>query len=100
TFRQAGVMNSAISSGPCLSMISRFDGAKALQVVERDRVSIFLGVPTMYSALLNVPDRDHFDTSSVRLSASGGAALPVEVLSAFDTAFSCPIIEGYGLSET
>ena len=100
TFGQTVGMNCAIFSGACLTMISRFDGAKALQVVERDRVSIFLGVPTMYSALLNVPDRDRYDTSSLRLCASGGAALPLEVLSVFETAFSCPIIEGYGLSET
>lgn len=100
TFGQTVGMNCAIFSGACLTLISRFDGAKALHVIERDRVSVFLGVPTMYSALLNVPDRDRFDTSSLRLCASGGAALPLEVLSAFETAFSCPIIEGYGLSET
>jgi long-chain acyl-CoA synthetase len=100
TFGQTVGMNCAIFSGACLTLISRFDGAKALQVVERDGVSIFLGVPTMYSALLNVPDRDLFDMSSLRLCASGGAALPLEVLSAFEKAFRCPIIEGYGLSET
>jgi long-chain acyl-CoA synthetase len=66
TFGQTVGMNCAIFSGACLTMISRFDGAKALQVVERDRVTIFLGVPTMYSALLNIPDRDRFDTSSLR----------------------------------
>ena len=100
TFGQTVGMNCAVFSGACLTLISRFDGAKALHVIERDRVSVFLGVPTMYSALLNVPDRDGFDTSSLRLCASGGAALPLEVLSAFETTFSCPIIEGYGLSET
>ena len=46
----------------------------------RDRVTVFEGVPTMYSALLHHPDREQFDVSTLRLCVSGGAALPVEVL--------------------
>jgi long-chain acyl-CoA synthetase len=63
-------------------------------------VTIFEGVPTMYSALLHHPDRASADVSSLRLCVSGGAALPVEVLRQFEEAFGCPILEGYGLSET
>jgi long-chain acyl-CoA synthetase len=54
----------------------------------------------MYSALLHHPDRASADVSSLRLCVSGGAALPVEVLRQFEEAFGCPILEGYGLSET
>jgi long-chain acyl-CoA synthetase len=100
TFGQTVGLNCAVFSGACLTLISRFDGGKALRVVERDSVSVFIGVPTMYSALLGVSDRDRFDTSSLRLCASGGAALPLEVLSTFEKVFGCAIIEGYGLSET
>jgi long-chain acyl-CoA synthetase len=58
------------------------------------------GVPTMYVALLQHPDRTSYDTSALRLCVSGGAALPVEVLRGFEAAFGCVILEGYGLSET
>jgi len=59
-----------------------------------------MGVPTMYSALLNHPGRDAYDTSTLKVCVSGGAALPGEVMRAFEEAFNCPILEGYGLSET
>ena len=61
---------------------------------------MFEGVPTMYAAMLNHPDRDDFDTSCLELCASGGSAMPVEVMKAFEEAFDCKILEGYGLSET
>ncbi len=54
----------------------------------------------MYGALLNHPDRDKADLSCLRVCASGGAALPVEVLKGFEEAFGCKVLEGYGLSET
>jgi long-chain acyl-CoA synthetase len=54
----------------------------------------------MYGALLHHPDREKFDVSCLRVCASGGAALPVEVLRGFEEAFGCKVLEGYGLSET
>jgi len=54
----------------------------------------------MYTALLNHPDRDQYDTSSLDLCVSGGSAMPVEVLNGFDEAFGATVLEGYGLSET
>jgi long-chain acyl-CoA synthetase len=100
SFGQTCGLNAAVSSGACLTLLARFDPAKALQVIQRDRVTIFEGVPTMYLALLNHPRRSPQDTSSLRVCVSGGAALPVEVLRGFEDAFGCIILEGYGLSET
>jgi long-chain acyl-CoA synthetase len=93
-------LNASVLAGSCLTLIPRFDGAKALSVIQRDRVTIFEGVPTMFSAMLHAPDCGTYDVSSLRLCVSGGSAMPVEVLRAFEEAFGCTILEGYGLSET
>ncbi len=100
SFGQTCGLNAAVSSGACLTLLPRFDPARALEVVQRDKVTVFEGVPTMYVALLNHPRRDDCDVSSLRVCVSGGAALPVEVLRGFEGTFGCIILEGYGLSET
>jgi long-chain acyl-CoA synthetase len=99
-FGQTCGLNAAISSGASLTLIPRFDAGAALEMIERDGVTVFEGVPTMYSALLHHPDRERANVSSLRVCVSGGAALPVEVLRGFEDAFGCVILEGYGLSET
>ena len=93
-------LNAAVVSGSCLTLIPRFDGGKALEVIGRDKVTIFEGVPTMYSALLNHDARDQADLSTLRVCISGGSAMPVEVMKSFEGEFDCIILEGYGLSET
>jgi long-chain acyl-CoA synthetase len=100
SFGQTCGLNAAVSSGACLTLLPRFDPGKALEVIQRDRVTVFEGVPTMYVALLNHPRRGDYDVGSLRACVSGGAALPVEVLRGFEDAFGCIILEGYGLSET
>jgi long-chain acyl-CoA synthetase len=93
-------LNTAFSVGGCLTLLPRFDPGKALEIVQRDGVNTFLGVPTMYAAMLNHPEHASFDTSSLELCVSGGAAMPVEILRGFEAAFGCKVLEGYGLSET
>jgi long-chain acyl-CoA synthetase len=92
-------MNTAVLAGACLTLVPRFDPAAALKVIERDRVTVFEGVPTMYVAMLDA-GAGVADTSTLRLCVSGGAALPLEVLRAFNETFGAEILEGYGLSET
>ncbi|MEZ0070540.1 long-chain acyl-CoA synthetase [Streptacidiphilus sp. MAP12-20] len=99
-FGQTCGLNASIAAGACLSLVPRFDARAVLETIRRHRVSVFLGVPTMYVALLNHPERAAFDVDSLRLCVSGGSALPVEVLHAFEAEFGCIIAEGYGLSET
>ena len=100
SFGQTCALNAAVGVGAALTLIPRFDPAQALQVIARDRVTVFEGVPTMYAAMLAAPNRGDVDVSCLRLCVSGGAALPVEVLRGFEEAFGCMILEGYGLSET
>ncbi len=100
TFGQTCCMNVSVSSAATLSLIPRFDPVKALEIIQRDKVTIFEGVPTMYSAILNTPDREQYDTSTLEICASGGSAMPVELLKGFEAAFDCKVLEGYGLSET
>lgn len=100
SFGQTCALNAAAASGACVALLPRFTAEGALAAIESQRVSVFAGVPTMYSALLSLPDCGRYDTSSLRVCISGGAALPVEVLKRFEQEFGCIILEGYGLSET
>jgi long-chain acyl-CoA synthetase len=100
SFGQTCGMNLAVAGGACMTMIPRFDPGKALEIIDRDGVTIFEGVPTMYAALLNHPERERFDLSTLRLCVSGGAPLPLEVMRSFEQSFDAIILEGYGLSET
>jgi len=93
-------LNAGVLAGATLTLIPRFDGTKALSVIERDEVTIFQGVPTMFSAMLHSPDAGTTDVSSLRLCVSGGSAMPVEVMRSFEETFGCIVLEGYGLSET
>ncbi|MGH3176678.1 MAG: long-chain-fatty-acid--CoA ligase [Streptosporangiaceae bacterium] len=99
-FGQTVALNVAVASGACLTLLPRFDAGHALRIIAGHRVTVFEGVPTMYVALLHQGDRADYDTSSLRMCISGGAALPVEVLRGFEEAFGVPVLEGYGLSET
>jgi long-chain acyl-CoA synthetase len=100
SFGQTCAMNNCVVSAGMLSLLPRFEPVKALEIIARDRVAVFEGVPSMYGAILNVPDHERYDTSTLRVCASGGAPMPVELMRGFEDAFSCQILEGYGLSET
>jgi long-chain acyl-CoA synthetase len=93
-------LDAAVLRGSLLTLIPRFDGGKALSVIERDRVTIFEGVPTMFAAMLHSPGAWRTDVSSLRLCVSGGSAMPVEIMRSFEETFGCIVLEGYGLSET
>jgi long-chain acyl-CoA synthetase len=100
SFGQTVSMNASLMVGACLTLVPKFDPGEALATMQRDRVTHFYGVPTMYGALLHHPGRENHDTSSLRSCITGGASMPVEVLRGFEQAFGAIVLEGYGLSET
>jgi long-chain acyl-CoA synthetase len=99
SFGQTCGLNTAVLMGASLTLVPRFDPVTALKIIERDQVTVFEGVPTMYVAMLQA-GAGVADTATLRLCVSGGAALPVEVLRGFNETFGAEILEGYGLSET
>jgi long-chain acyl-CoA synthetase len=100
SFGQTVGMNASLKVGACLTLVPKFDPGEALATMQRDRVTHFYGVPTMFGALLHHPERESCDTSSLRTCITGGASMPVEVLRGFEEAFGAVVLEGYGLSET
>ena len=99
-FGLSSQLNVCVRFGAAMSLVPRFDPTKVLETMQRDRVTIFEGVPTMYIALLNHPELDRYDLSSLRVGVSGGAPIPAEVIDRFERRFGVVILEGYGLSET
>jgi long-chain acyl-CoA synthetase len=104
SFAQTPVMNAGLYSRATLVLLPRFSPEAALAAMQQEGVTIFAGVPTMFWELLNYPEADKFDLAKIahnlRVCISGGAAIPVEVLRAFEAKYDVPILEGYGLSET
>ncbi len=100
SFGQTVGMNASLKVGACLTLVPKFDPGEALATMQRDGVTHFYGVPTMFGALLHHPERERFDTSQLRTCITGGASMPVEVLRGFEDAFGAVVLEGYGLSET
>jgi long-chain acyl-CoA synthetase len=100
SFGQTVAMNASFAAGAALALVPKFDPGEALETIQRDKVTHFYGVPTMFGALLHHPGRENYDTSSLRTCITGGASMPVEVLRGFEQAFDAIVLEGYGLSET
>ena len=99
SFGQTCVQNASIAAAATFTLLPRFTPDDALEIMERDRVTVFAGVPTMYFALLHHEGRQ-YDLSSLHFCMAGGAPMPVEVMKAFEAKYPVKILEGYGLSET
>ncbi len=101
-FAMTCLMNAGLYRGAHCILLPRFDAATVFGLMQQHKITIFAGVPTMYWGLLNYTE-DTFDYTAIsqqlRLCASGGAALPVQVLKDFEARFKTPVLEGYGMSE-
>ena len=99
-FGLSSVLNPTIRFGTTTVLVPRFEADAVLDAIEQHRATLFSGVPTMYVALLQAETKGR-DLSSLRVGISGGAAIPGEVIRAFEEKFDgVVILEGYGLSET
>jgi hypothetical protein len=99
-FGLSSVLNVAVRHGAALALVPRFAAEDVVDVVEKHRATIFMGVPTVYVALVH-HDVTGRDLASLRRAVSGGASIPGEVIRAFEAKFEgVVVLEGYGLSET
>ncbi|MDP4997797.1 MAG: long-chain fatty acid--CoA ligase [Saprospiraceae bacterium] len=103
-FGQTCLMNASIMHGITNVLVPRFDAEAVLASIQKEGVSIFAGVPTMYWGLANFsPAEGSVDLekilSRLRMCVSGGASLPIQVMKDFEAKYGLPIYEGYGMSE-
>ncbi len=97
----AGVMNVPLAAGATIVLSRRFNPLGVLRAIQDYRATRFLGVPTMYIALLNQQEAPSFDLTSLRASRTSAASLPAAVKRDFDQLVGHEVlIEGYGLTET
>ncbi|MET0341121.1 MAG: long-chain fatty acid--CoA ligase [Polyangiales bacterium] len=100
SFGQTCVQNAQLLNGNTLVLLPKFDPDTAFKLLHAHKITMFSGVPTMYFALLNHPEADKYDLSNLKYCMSGGSAMPVEVMRAFEQKYKVEVLEGYGLSET
>ncbi len=99
-FGMTAAMNLCLAKGAELILQPHFKPAEVLKSIAREKATVFIGVPTMYSAMNAAQKKDAHDLSSLRFCISGGAPLPEKVQRDFAELSGCALLEGYGLSET
>jgi long-chain acyl-CoA synthetase len=92
-------MNYGISIGARLVLIPKFEIELLMKSIDTQRPTLFPGAPTLYIAIINYPQLDKYDLSSINCCISGSASLPMEVQEKFEQLTQGKIVEGYGLSE-
>ncbi|MEO7272073.1 MAG: long-chain fatty acid--CoA ligase [Vicinamibacterales bacterium] len=100
---QTCLMNMGLYGGLRLVLNARYEPRACLELMERERIGFWIGVPTMYWSLLQHVAEQQIDPAPIarhlKLCVSGGAPMPHEVMRRFQEIFQVRILEGYGLSE-
>lgn len=99
-FSMTVVMNLSILVGASLFILPKFELGAAVRLMKKKKPTIFAGVPTMFTALMNHKDTPKIGMENVKICLSGGAPLPLELGRAFKKDIGVDIHEGYGLTET
>jgi long-chain acyl-CoA synthetase len=95
------VMNVGLIYGTSGVLMRWFDAGQALKFIQDFKIESFAGVPTMYTYLIQHPDRKKYDTSSLKKCGCAAAPLSIELLKEFEKEFpSAKVYEGYGLTES
>ncbi|RLI22736.1 long-chain fatty acid--CoA ligase [Candidatus Bathyarchaeota archaeon] len=92
-------MNAPIYLAGKVVMLPRFDPIEVFKAIEKYRVTVFCGAPTMYALLIDHPDVGKYDCTSIKFCISGAAPLPPEVQKKFMEITGGVLVEGYGLTE-
>ncbi len=96
----SGILNATAIACGTVRLLPKFDATRVLEVIDQEKCTMVHGVPTMYHAMLNHPDREQYDTSSMKICGSAGAAIAAELLDSIEKTFNIQIIEMYGLTES
>jgi long-chain acyl-CoA synthetase len=99
-FGMTACLNLPILSGGTIVLLPRFEVTEVMEAIQKEKVTFFPGVPTMYVAINNHPKVAKFELKTVRVAFSGGAALPVAVRKRFNELTGGNLVEGYGLTES
>jgi long-chain acyl-CoA synthetase len=98
-YGMTAAMNAPLYAGGSIVLLPRFEVEAVLETIQKERITSFCGVPTMYIAVIHHPEVKKFSLRTVRGCISGGAALPSAVIKAFGELTGGTLVEGYGLSE-
>ncbi|MGH7230351.1 MAG: long-chain-fatty-acid--CoA ligase [Nitrospiraceae bacterium] len=98
-YGMSACQNLAMSVGGELALLPRFQVAEVLETIAREQVTVFPGIPAMYSAINNYQHLDRYDLRSIRLCISGAGPLPQSIQERFEALTGARLVEGYGLTE-
>jgi long-chain acyl-CoA synthetase len=98
-YGMTAAMNAPLFAGSSMALLPRFEVEAVMETIQKEKVTSFCGVPTMYIAVIHHPDVRKFSLRTVRVCISGGAALPTAVIKSFGELTGGTLVEGYGLSE-
>lgn len=99
-FANSCVLNRTLLRGGEIVLLPRFDAGQALAAIERRKITHMPGVPAMFQALLDHPDFERTDLTSLERAVSGGAAMTAALRERFEKATGAQVLEGYGLTES
>lgn len=99
SFGQTVVLNGGFRAGATIALVPRFEAGAVLELLMNEKVTIAVGVPTMFIGLLEAA-KSNPTRPPLRMAVSGGSALPVSIIEKVKEVFGIDVYEGYGLSET
>ncbi|WP_435335915.1 long-chain-fatty-acid--CoA ligase [Haloarchaeobius sp. TZWWS8] len=99
-YGMSAVMNAAVFTGATYYPVAAWDPQEVFDLIETEGITVMYGVPAMFNDMINQPNADEVDLSSLRFVNSGGSSLPREVIERFESLFGTELFEGYGLTET